>query len=169
MSVRFELPTRRDTRRLASAVGHTIVPGDVVVLEGALGAGKTFFVRCAARALGVPTELAVQSPTFALVHEYPAAERVVVHADLYRLASPRDVDDLGLADRRAEGAVLFVEWGLRFVPELGGDALRVVLSVTPHTRRAELSATGPRSAEHLERVVRHPCASVLLARSQGSE
>ncbi len=169
MNVRFELPTRRDTRRLASAVGHTTLPGDVVVLEGALGAGKTFFVRCAARALGVPTELAVQSPTFALVHEYPAAERVLVHADLYRLASPRDVDDLGLAEQRIEGAVLFVEWGLRFVPELGGDALCVVVSLTHDSRWAELSATGPRSAAHLERIVRHPCASVLLARRQGSE
>lgn len=102
--------TREAGRRLASLLS----PGDLVLLEGDLGSGKTVFVRGLAGGVGAdPGEVA--SPTFALVHEYgPAAEPArLAHADLYRLedeASRRTLAELGLEELRAQGAVLAIEW-----------------------------------------------------------
>jgi tRNA threonylcarbamoyladenosine biosynthesis protein TsaE len=139
------LPTRRATRRLGAAIGRALAAGDIVFLEGALGAGKTFLVRAIARALGIPSSVPIQSPTFALVHEHPLDERrLLVHADLYRLQGARELAELGLGE--AAGAILCVEWGDRFRAEIAPDAaagsLLVTLSLEP--RRARLEGRGPR-------------------------
>jgi tRNA threonylcarbamoyladenosine biosynthesis protein TsaE len=121
------LRTRRDTRDLGIAIARALRAGDLVVLSGDLGAGKTFLVRAIARALGVPGS--VTSPTFALVHEYDARLGPVVHADLYRLLGDSldaEVARLGLRERRAEGAVLLVEWGEAAAAALGGDPELVI-------------------------------------------
>ena len=138
------LRTRRATQRLGAALARELEVGDVVVLEGPLGAGKTFLARAIARGLGVPSRLPVASPTFALVHELPA--RVpVVHADLYRLAAVSDVESLGLDEVRAT-AITIVEWGARFAGALGRDRLVITLSRASDDRReAKLHTTGPRS------------------------
>ena len=87
--------------------------GDVVGLEGGLGAGKTTFARGAVHGLGVPEDTAVTSPTFALLHQYEG--RVpVAHADFYRLGGEAEVEELGVDELLEEGAVLFVEWGRKF-------------------------------------------------------
>jgi tRNA threonylcarbamoyladenosine biosynthesis protein TsaE len=119
------LRTRRDTRRLGAALAAVLRPGDLAVLSGDLGAGKTFLVRSIARALGVRGP--VTSPTFTLVHEYALAGGVLLHADLYRLRGGTDealeteVARLGLRERRAEGAIVLVEWGEDAVRALGGE------------------------------------------------
>ena len=126
-----------------SAVGEALAPqlsaGDVLLLDGELGAGKTAFVRGLARGLGLHAE-DVTSPTFTLIQEYRASASplVLYHADLYRL-SPREVDDLGLAELSEEG-ILAVEWPERWltpprghylvrIESLGGD--RRSISITP--------------------------------------
>jgi tRNA threonylcarbamoyladenosine biosynthesis protein TsaE len=119
--------------------------GDLVILVGPLGAGKTFFVRGLARALGLPHSEPVTSPTFALVQELPTAVPVV-HADLYRLTKPEEIEQLGLLQAR-DTACLLVEWGKPYIGALGGDAL--VLELTRSPRFAHLSATGERSREVL--------------------
>lgn len=142
MSVVRDLPTRRDSRRFAQAMARVLAPGDLVSLSGDLGAGKTFLVRALARALGV--EGAVTSPTFTLVREYALARgESLLHADLYRLRGDAgvfaaEVARLGLRERRADGAIVVVEWGDGILPALGGDpALCVRLTVAgPHARRA---------------------------------
>jgi len=137
------LRTRRSTIHLAQALARSVEPGDLVVLEGDLGAGKTFLARALCRALGVPRSVRVTSPTFTLVHEHEG--RVpIVHADLYRLGDPDELGELGLRERRADGALLIVEWGRPFVEPLGGDALVIELTAAP--REARLGSTGPRSA-----------------------
>jgi tRNA threonylcarbamoyladenosine biosynthesis protein TsaE len=111
-----------------SAVGRelaaTLSAGDVVLLYGDLGAGKTAFVRGLADGLGVaPAE--VSSPTFTLVQEYRGGRVTLVHVDLYRLNDPREIDDLGL-DEMAAGAVLTIEWADK-LPNGWPDAIEVRL------------------------------------------
>lgn len=152
------LPTRRATIRLARALAPLLQPSDLVVLEGDLGAGKTFFARALARALGVPRDVPVTSPTFALVHELEGARLRVAHADLYRLGDDAELEPLGLRDARGEGALLVVEWGGRWADALGGDALVIHLAAGP-PRRATLAATGPQAEAR-----RSGLASALAAR-----
>jgi tRNA threonylcarbamoyladenosine biosynthesis protein TsaE len=145
-SLVVELPTRRATVRLARNLAPLLAPGDLVVLSGALGAGKTFFVRAICRSLGLPERVRVTSPTFALVHEHETKPEIA-HADLYRLTKPEEVRELGLVHQRDDGRVVLVEWGERFLGELGGDGLIIAFSLGP--RRAEIAASGARSAQIL--------------------
>src|SRR3954451_20466786 len=104
------LDTRRDTIQLGRHIAEKLAAGDLVLLSGDLGAGKTFLARAIARALGVPVSVAIASPTFTLVQEYETPRGTLLHADLYRLRDEgettiRDVRRLGLAERRSEGAI----------------------------------------------------------------
>jgi len=140
-----ELPTRRTTTRLGRALSGLARPGDLLLLEGDLGAGKTFLARALCRGLGVPHDVPITSPTFTLVHEH-AGRFPICHADLYRLREPGELRDLGLRERRGEGALVVIEWGGPHLDALGGDGLIVRLVQRPgEPRRAEISATGPRS------------------------
>ena len=146
------LATRRDTRLLGKALAAQLAPGDLVVLEGDLGAGKTFLVRAIARALGVPAQTPITSPTFTLVNEY-AARVPLVHSDLYRIGEPDELVELGLLDRIGRDAVVLVEWGDRFAEALGGEGLWLFLAYTEPGRRARLVARGARGHALLERMV----------------
>jgi tRNA threonylcarbamoyladenosine biosynthesis protein TsaE len=142
------LSSRRETTRLGERIARLLQPGDLVILSGDLGSGKTFLARAIARALGARER--VTSPTFALVHEHATPNGSLVHADLYRLradppAFEREVARLGLRDRRAEGAVLLVEWGEGATSLGGTPALVVELAIAgKHERVATLS--GPRAS-----------------------
>lgn len=137
------LPTRRATVRLGRALAAALRPGDLLLLEGSLGAGKTFLARAIARALGIPHDLTFASPTFALVHEYDARLGPLLHVDLYRLDDARAVAQLGLREALHEGKTALVEWGERFVTELGGEGLLVRLLTHADGRRAQLLPLGP--------------------------
>lgn len=147
------LPTRRSTLHLAQRLAPHLRTGDLLVLAGPLGAGKTFFVRGLARALGLPSSQPVTSPTFALVQELETHPVSLVHADLYRINHAAELMELGLLHAR-ENNCLVVEWGAKYFDALGGDALFLELTRPP--RRALLSASGPRSRELLEAVRAHP-------------
>jgi tRNA threonylcarbamoyladenosine biosynthesis protein TsaE len=148
------LPNRRATKLLARAVSRRLVPGDLFILTGPLGAGKTFFVRAVCRSLGLDRSVRVTSPTFTLVHEYGTVPPLV-HADLYRLNTPSESSSdptlFALLEQRDEGRVLFVEWGAPFVEALGGDAVVIELMVSP--RAARISSTGPRARERIAELV----------------
>ena len=113
-----------DTRARAEELGRLLEPGDVVLLEGELGAGKTVFVQGLARGLGV--DATVKSPTFTLLHQYRAARVPLTHLDLYRVPASRDLTELALDEVR-EASVLAVEWGGRLETEFP-DHVRVDLA-----------------------------------------
>lgn len=142
----WPLPDEEHTRRLAASLAPLLEPGDLLVLSGELGAGKTFFTRALCHALGLPEENRVTSPTFALVHEY-SARLEVSHADLYRLHDEEEVYELGLEAQREAGRLLVVEWGLPYAEMLGGECLLIELFVEP--RRAVARALGSRGHELL--------------------
>ncbi len=148
------LATRRDTVRLGRDVAGVIRPGDLLLLFGDLGAGKTFLARSLLRALGVPAATPVASPTFTIVQEYDTRRGALLHVDLYRLRDgdmATEVARLGLRERRAEGAIVVVEWADDHEALLGAAALAVSLRIEPATgaaataRRARLH--GPRVSE----------------------
>jgi tRNA threonylcarbamoyladenosine biosynthesis protein TsaE len=117
------------TRELAGRVAALCRPGDVILLVGDLGAGKTVFAQGFAAALGVPGP--VTSPTFALVRQYRCGDRspvgLLIHADVYRTGSLEEVADLALAELVEEDAVALVEWGELAAPALGDSALEITL------------------------------------------
>ena len=126
-----ETSSPEETRQVAERLARGLGPGDVVLLFGGLGAGKTTFVQGLARGLGVPEDYYVQSPTFALINEYPG--RVpLFHVDLYRL-EPEDVYDLGLEELSGQGVVV-IEWSER-LPFSFEREIRVRLELISPERR----------------------------------
>ena len=113
------------TRDLAEAVAALARPGDVVVLAGDLGAGKTAFVQGFGRGLGVTDR--ITSPTFTLVHVYEG-RLPIHHLDVYRLDQLSEALDLGLPEMLDEGGVVLVEWGDAITPVLPHDYLEVRLT-----------------------------------------
>jgi len=97
-----------ETAAVGRDLARTLNAGDVVLLHGDLGAGKTAFVKGLAEGLGVAPE-EVSSPTFTLVQEYRGGRLTLFHVDLYRLDDPREIADLGLDEIAADG-VLAIEW-----------------------------------------------------------
>ena len=93
-------------------LARTLSAGDVVLLHGELGAGKTAFVRGMARGVGAAGE-DVSSPTFTIMQEYPSPRTTLFHVDLYRL-EPREVEDLGLDEVLSAGGIVAIEWAERW-------------------------------------------------------
>ena len=124
--------SEEETQAVARALAGRLASGDVVLLSGPLGAGKTVFVRGLAEGLGIDPE-DVSSPTFTLVHEYRGSVMTLYHADLYRL-EPGAADDLGLGEMGAADGVLVIEWPDRLTRPIA-DALRVSIEVTGDTTR----------------------------------
>jgi tRNA threonylcarbamoyladenosine biosynthesis protein TsaE len=105
------------THAVAAAIAGIARVGDVIVLAGDMGAGKTAFAQGFGRALGVTEP--ITSPTFTLVHSYPLSRRMTLHhADIYRLERTSDIDDLALPELAAFNGIVLVEWG-----DVAGSAL----------------------------------------------
>ena len=122
-TIQRDTRSQEDTERLAAALAATLRAGDVLLLSGPLGAGKTAFVRGLAGGLGIdPGE--VSSPTFTLVHEYRGGRLRLFHADLYRLGTA-GAEDLGLDELGVRDGVLAIEW-----PDRLGHAFRGAMEVT---------------------------------------
>jgi tRNA threonylcarbamoyladenosine biosynthesis protein TsaE len=122
-----------ETESIGGELARTLRDGDVVLVRGELGAGKTTLVRGAARALGVTDP--VTSPTFSIGHRYPGAGVTVSHLDLYRLAGLEQEEPELLADYLGPGRIAFVEWPQEQAVELAGARLRVTLSHRGGDRR----------------------------------
>lgn len=134
-----------ETRRLGARLGQLLEAGDVVGLEGPLGAGKTCLVQGIAAGLGVDPALPVTSPTFTLVGEYPA--RIPLrHADFYRVSSYARLEAAGFDDLLDGSGVLVVEWPERFPEALPPEPLLIRIEIRSESeRRLWLAGGGPRA------------------------
>lgn len=137
-----ELASEEATARVGEGIARHLAPGDLVLLEGELGAGKTTMARALVHGLGVAEDTHVTSPTFALVHEY-SGRCPILHADLYRLGDPRELEELGLLERIGADAIVLVEWGERFVGTLGAPTLvlRLAHGADERVRKLVLEAS----------------------------
>jgi tRNA threonylcarbamoyladenosine biosynthesis protein TsaE len=149
--IELSAPTPADMRELARTVATLLSGGDVIILTGDLGAGKTTFVQGAAEALGVIDRVA--SPTFTLVRRY-RGPRPVNHVDVYRLDRIQEVIDLGFEDLFDPEGVTFVEWGDVIEGLLPDAYLEIELWTRPEDegRLVVLSGHGRAWAERWERL-----------------
>lgn len=121
------LPDDDATSRFGAELATTLRPGDIVSLEGDLGAGKTALARAILRALAGDPALEVPSPTFAIIQPYDTPAGPVLHADLYRLADASEADELGLLDDPE--AIVLVEWAARAPQVIDAVTLTVYLDI----------------------------------------
>ena len=155
MTTTLDLPDLAAVDRLGQDLAVALRPGDVVALSGPLGAGKTTLARAIIAGLGHVGE--VPSPSFAIIELYepPLVRLPLVHADFYRLKSPREAEEIGLDDYR-EGAALIAEW-----PERAGgfahEPACLSLAITP-SEPAATDKTGDQSAAQSRCVLVEPGA-----------
>jgi len=133
------LPDLAATEALGARIAAGIRPADTIALEGDLGAGKTTLARAILRALGVRGT--VPSPAFTQVQHYETQRMPVSHYDLYRIEQAEELDELGLEEALANGAVL-IEWAERAGDRLPADALHVCLAQDREQQRAA-TLSGP--------------------------
>lgn len=147
----------QDTLAIGRAVGQCCVTGDIVALDGQLGAGKTQFVRGLAQGLGLDSRH-VSSPTFVMVQEYEPEDAesdgpVLVHIDAYRLRNADDLSSIGWHGDGAElreGTVVAIEWAGLIRPMLGPDLIQIEIEHRPNGRTLSLTTHGdwrPRIAQ----------------------
>ena len=138
---RVEVATVDDTRALGRALGALLRAGDLVVLTGGLGAGKTTLTQGLGEGLGVRGP--VTSPTFVIARVHPSlvGGPALVHVDAYRLGGSLELDDLDL-DASVDDSVTVVEWGHGLAEDLSEDRLEVVLDVDTATERRTVTVTG---------------------------
>ncbi|MGI8589036.1 MAG: tRNA (adenosine(37)-N6)-threonylcarbamoyltransferase complex ATPase subunit type 1 TsaE [Chloroflexia bacterium] len=149
------------TRRIGVRLAVLLMPGDLILLEGALGTGKTTLAQGIAHGLGVETGY-VTSPTFTLINEYPA-RLTLYHVDLYRLDTEQQARELGLSDYVEGEGVTVIEWPERALGFLPKEHLTVYLSDMTETKRElRFHAEGRRYADLLEQFKKQAFAAASV-------
>lgn len=143
-----------DTQKLGMELARLVTPGDTILLNGDLGAGKTTFTQGFARALGIHRPL--KSPTFTLVREYQTPRFPLYHLDVYRLGEEGGADELGLEEYFGRDGVAIVEWPEFIKAVWPNDFLTITITRADNTNDAEriitLEATGKQSEAILEKL-----------------
>lgn len=153
MIVHLTAAMPEDLQSIAARIGARCLGGDVLVLNGDLGAGKTTFTQGLARGMGI-TE-SVTSPTFVIsrVHQHPSGGTALIHVDAYRLGSLAELEDLDLEVNLGDGVVV-VEWGRGLAEHLSPDGLDVMLTRSgadgDEVRQVTMTPRGARWASILE-------------------
>lgn len=149
----LELLSLEQTAALGKILGGIVRAGDVITLEGPLGAGKTALTQAIARGLGVDPRLYVTSPTFSLLHEYQG--RIpLYHMDLYRLAGEDEIESLGLPEYFYGSGLTVIEWPERLGILMPPERLHVVLVISgENSRTANLTGHGSRWQKKVAEIV----------------
>ncbi|MBQ9729663.1 MAG: tRNA (adenosine(37)-N6)-threonylcarbamoyltransferase complex ATPase subunit type 1 TsaE [Clostridia bacterium] len=122
--------SRKETQAFATEYAKTLLAGDVVLLDGDMGAGKTVFAKGVAQGLGIDEE--VTSPTYAYMNDY---DGVLFHYDCYRIESVEQAERLGLADYFDMGGICLIEWAQNIAPLLPAKVKRVHIKKISETER----------------------------------
>lgn len=146
--IQISSPGSEFTQALGERLGQLVRPGDVIALQGDLGAGKTNFVQGLARGLNIRQD--VNSPTFILANEYQDGRLPLYHIDAYRVEDAEEARGFGLDDYLNSEGVTVIEWAERVRAALPPDRLWIELEyVGENERRMTITGTGARSAELL--------------------
>ncbi|HEC08669.1 MAG TPA: tRNA (adenosine(37)-N6)-threonylcarbamoyltransferase complex ATPase subunit type 1 TsaE [Acidimicrobiales bacterium] len=142
--IRLRSRSAADTRAIGGVLADVAGPGDVILLTGDLGAGKTVLAKGFGAALGITEPMT--SPTFTLVREYDS-DPPLHHLDVYRLVGPGEITDLDLPSLLDDGGITLIEWGEVVLGAVPPDYLRVELDLAPPTedpdvRTVVLTAVG---------------------------
>ena len=146
-----------ETIRLGKSIGSRLRAGDVVALVGELGAGKTQFIKGLATGAGVGKPTYVSSPSFTLINEYPG-EVPFYHIDLFRLASQKEAEGLGLEDYLHGGGITAIEWADKIPSLFPGEMLSIHIVYTgKNTRSIEMKGRGKHYEELLNQLKISDC------------
>ena len=152
----FVTSSRDETIALGEKIGRALRPGDVLVLTGDLGAGKTQLTKGMAAGMGVTDD--VTSPTFTIEMVYEGTEMPLYHFDLYRLDSPDQLEDTGIFDVLGGDGVCSIEWGEQFADEIGDARVDVFV-----TRLDDEAAPGQEPPREVRLVAHDARGEGLLA------
>lgn len=153
---RFVTGSRDQTIALGEKIGRALEAGDVLVLTGDLGAGKTQLTKGIAAGMGVVGD--VTSPTFTIEMVYEGAEMPLYHFDLYRLDDPDQLEDTGIFDVLGADGVCSIEWGEQFAEEIGDARVDVFV-----TRLEDEAASGEEPPREVRLVAHDARGEALLA------
>jgi len=144
MTLRARTTAVEATRALAASIAELAVPGDVILLSGELGAGKTAFVQGFGAGLGV--QATITSPTFTLAHQYDDGRLTLHHLDVYRLERLAEMEDVGVPELVDGDGVVLIEWGDVVAPALPQDYLEITFTYGEgdDDRELELRCVGGR-------------------------
>ena len=139
-----------ETKKLGNALGKALKGGDVVLLNGELGAGKTTITKSIAKGIGIKSARYVVSPSYAIINEYDAKLKIY-HFDLYRLANADEFHELGAYEYLDSDGVCLIEWGDKFTEAMPNQRLELKLEhAGEKERNATLTAYGKRYEEILK-------------------
>jgi len=144
VSNKFDITTHsvEETQALGRKIGILLKQPLIIALIGDLGSGKTAFVQGLAQGLDVPADYYITSPTFTLINEYPG-RLALIHVDLYRLETVRDLEDIGLDELLHDQAVLAVEWADKLTDNLADSYLSMKFEIVDDEyRKINLIAYG---------------------------
>lgn len=130
----FTLANLTETEAFGRRLGELLFPNSVVLLIGTLGAGKTHLARAVAEGLGIANPLAVTSPTFILIQEYPA-RLPIFHFDAYRLKDDDEFIDLGIGEYYSAGGVCLIEWADRVENSWPKEFLKIEIAIIDRDKR----------------------------------
>lgn len=123
MIKQFSTKNEAETENLGFRLGKMLLPGDVVALNGELGAGKTHFTSGVAKSIGISSH--ITSPTYTIVNEYTGGEVLLMHFDTYRLTCGDDLYDIGFDDYLARNGIIIIEWAENVEDALPKNTIRV--------------------------------------------
>lgn len=137
----FYCANSKETEKLGRAIGQLVGDGDVICLNGDLGAGKTLLSKGISMAQGVP-EADITSPTFAIMNIYRGTKNEVRHFDLYRLNRPEELEDIGFDEYVGGAGITLIEWADLFMSALPNEFLRINITIEHEGRKIALEPHG---------------------------